>query len=86
MHPLFKDRQVWGPVSCYDNAEQLRDAIRKAVVRFALTVESKSKSIEGHTRYISVKSHGIVLLDKLSTHDNMEELAIAIEAILAALG
>ncbi|KAI0124441.1 hypothetical protein F4776DRAFT_672371 [Hypoxylon sp. NC0597] len=68
---FFKDRQIWGPVGCHANTEQLKEAIEKADHRFALTVEPRSKSIEGHTRYISVKSHGKVLLDKLSTHNNM---------------
>ncbi|KAI1213155.1 uncharacterized protein F4807DRAFT_457240 [Annulohypoxylon truncatum] len=82
----FKDRQVWGPVHCHGNTEQLRDAIQKADDRFALTVEPRSKSVEGHIRYISVKSHGNVLLDKLSTHDNMEGLVTVIEALLNVLG
>ncbi|OTA98718.1 hypothetical protein M426DRAFT_47529, partial [Hypoxylon sp. CI-4A] len=78
---FFKDRQVWGPVSCHDNTTQLRDAIEKADDRFALTVEPRSKTIEGHTRYISVKSKGVVILDKLPTHDNMGGLVVAVEAI-----
>ncbi|QSZ31612.1 hypothetical protein DSL72_001179 [Monilinia vaccinii-corymbosi] len=80
---FFKDKQVWGPVSCHDNTEQLRDAIKQADERFSLAIESKSKSTEGHTRKISVKSKGKVLLDGLSTHERMEGLAAAIEAILA---
>ncbi|CAD6441826.1 d353dc51-b741-43ec-8574-4609fa85c38d [Sclerotinia trifoliorum] len=47
---------------------------------------SKSKTIEGHTKYISVKVGDNVVLDKPSTHDNMHDFVVSVTAILATLG
>lgn len=82
---FFKDKPVWGPKSCHDNTTRLKHAIEKADDRFALTIEDKTKSVEGHIRSISVKSHGEIILDKLSTHDNMEGLIATIETIQAVV-
>ncbi|KAI1802992.1 hypothetical protein F4811DRAFT_526656 [Daldinia bambusicola] len=82
----FKDKRVWGPVRCHNNTVQLKEAIEKADDRFSLTVEPKSKTVEGHTRCISVKSKGEIILDRLSTHNNMTGLVTVITAILSIEG
>lgn len=82
----FNDKAIWGPVSCHDNTIALREAIHKADKRFDISFTKKDKTNEGHTRYISVKSNGQVLLDNLSTHDNMAGLVAAIDAVLAVEG
>ncbi|KAJ2966566.1 hypothetical protein NQ176_g10089 [Zarea fungicola] len=79
----FRGRTIWGPASCHQNTIELRNAIHKADDRFNILFEPKSHTVEGHTRSISVSSFGQVLLDRLSTHDNMEGLVIAINAVLA---
>ncbi|POS73689.1 hypothetical protein DHEL01_v207920 [Diaporthe helianthi] len=81
---FFKDNQVWGPKGCHYNTTSLADAIQKADDRFVLRLEPKPHSVEGHTRYISVKSRGQLLLNRMSTHDNMAELVAVIDAIETA--
>lgn len=76
----FNGRTIWGPRGCHDNTIDLKDAIETADPRFNLYLERKPKSIEGHTKYISVISKGKVTLDKLSTHDNMQGFIDAIES------
>ncbi|KAM0246381.1 hypothetical protein ACHAQJ_010252 [Trichoderma viride] len=80
----FRNKVIWGPTSCHDNTVALRNAIHKADRRFDMSFEKKDKTVEGHINYISVKSKGEVLLDKLSTHDNMIGLVSAINAAQAA--
>jgi hypothetical protein len=46
----------------------------------------KDNTVEGHISYISLKSNGKVLLNKLSTHENMAGLAQAIETTLTVVG
>jgi hypothetical protein len=82
----YKDKVIWGPHSCHDNTTELKNAIHKADPRFDMVLERKDKTTEGHTRSISVMSHGNVTLDKLSTHENMEGLVTALEAVLAIEG
>ena len=75
----FKGQPIWGPSGCHDNTLQLGAALHKADWRFAMTFSSKGHSVEGHVRVISVKGwDGTLLLDKLSTHDNMDSLARAV--------
>ncbi|OAA36393.1 hypothetical protein BBO_08270 [Beauveria brongniartii RCEF 3172] len=80
---LFKGKKVWGPVSCHDNTIALKDALNNADNRFDLELKKKDRTLEGHTRYISVKAHGKVYLEKLSTHENMQGLVAAVDAIIA---
>lgn len=47
-----------------------------------MAFEGKERSVEGHTKLISVESGGSVILDRLSTHSSMEELVTAVNAIL----
>ncbi|KAL6791089.1 hypothetical protein J3E68DRAFT_411905 [Trichoderma sp. SZMC 28012] len=82
----FRDKIIWGPKSCHDNTVALRNAIHEADERFDMSFTKKDKTAEGHTRYISVKSNGKVLLDKLSTHANMQGLVDAINATLTVAG
>lgn len=79
----FRNKVIWGPIHCHDNTVALREAIHAADRRFDMSFEKRDKTIEGHIKYISVKSNGKVLLDKLSTHDNMVGLISAINAVLA---
>lgn len=79
----FKDKVIWGPRSCHPNTDRLKDAIEQADCRFRLDIHTKDHSVEGHIKYISVEHEGKVLLDKMSTHDNMEGLVTAINAVLA---
>ncbi|KAF3762122.1 hypothetical protein M406DRAFT_53353 [Cryphonectria parasitica EP155] len=78
----FDDRVIYGPISCHDNTVALGDAIHNADSRFKMSFDKKDHTVEGHTRYISVKSGDKVLLDKLSTHDNMAGLVAAIDLAL----
>lgn len=80
----FQGTVIWGPESCHDNTFALAQAIQRTDGRFNLIIERKSKTIESHTRYISVASHGRTLLDRLPTHDNMEGLIMAINNALEA--
>jgi hypothetical protein len=65
---------------------QLREAIHQADTRFDVLFTKKDNKVEGHISYISVKSNGKVLLNKISTHDNMAGLVQAIETILTVVG
>ncbi|PYI25432.1 hypothetical protein BP00DRAFT_499496 [Aspergillus indologenus CBS 114.80] len=78
----FRNKVIWGPISCHDNTVALRNAIHQADRRFDMSFTNKGHTVEGHTRYISVKSNGEVLLDRLPTHDNMAGLLSAINAAL----
>ncbi|KAM3473215.1 hypothetical protein MY5147_004891 [Beauveria neobassiana] len=80
---LFKGKKVWGPVSAHDNTIELQKALHKADSRFEVELKKKDRTLEGHTRYISVKAGGKVYLDKLSTHENMQGLADVVDAIIA---
>jgi hypothetical protein len=75
----FRNKLIWGPATCHDNTVALGNAIHEADRRFLMTFEKKDETLEGHTRYISVKSNGTVTLDKLSTHPNMDDLVQAIK-------
>ncbi|KAB8228987.1 uncharacterized protein BDW43DRAFT_303430 [Aspergillus alliaceus] len=77
----FKGKVVWGPKHCHNNTTQLKTALRQADDRLDMEFISKPNSVEGHTRYISVKSKGNVILNKLSTHDNMDELVTVVKTI-----
>ncbi|KAL8364673.1 hypothetical protein RB595_003787 [Gaeumannomyces hyphopodioides] len=78
----FRGKVIWGPISCHDNTIALRNAIHDADRRFDMSFTKKGKTVEDHTRCISVKSNGKVLLNKLSTHDNMAGLVAAINNAL----
>ncbi|APA09817.1 hypothetical protein SS1G_05972 [Sclerotinia sclerotiorum 1980 UF-70] len=80
----FKERKIWEN-SCHDNTIQLGDALHKLDPQFSMTFASKEKTLEGHTKSISVRVGDNVILDKLSTHDNMHELVVSVTAILAAI-
>lgn len=72
----YKGKTIWGPRMCHRNTFLLGDALQEADWRFLMIFEPREKSIEGHTRYISVKDwNGKVILDKLMTHPNMDDLA-----------
>ncbi|KAH8692135.1 hypothetical protein BGW36DRAFT_42393 [Talaromyces proteolyticus] len=75
----FKGQTIWGPHGCHENTMRLAEALTEADWRLAMTFETKELSVEGHVRYISVKDgNGQLLLDKLSTHDSMDDLARAV--------
>ncbi|OAA51639.1 hypothetical protein NOR_00232 [Metarhizium rileyi] len=77
----FNNKVIWGPKGCHENTENLRKALNKADHRFDMILVPKEKSVEGHTRYISIRdSNGNLVLDKLSTHNNMEGLVAAVNA------
>ena len=79
----FKDQIIWGPRGCHDNTMRLGDALNQADWRFAMSFAPKEHTIEGHTRYISVKGwDGTLLLDKLNTHDEMDSLAKTVMDII----
>ncbi|OJZ90595.1 hypothetical protein ASPFODRAFT_40993 [Aspergillus luchuensis CBS 106.47] len=83
----FRGQTIWGPHTCHDNTQQLARALQNADWRFSLELDSKEKTIEGHTRYISVTDwNGNLVLDRLSTHDNMDTLAEAITGAVAGAG
>ncbi|KAL8346720.1 hypothetical protein RB598_000557 [Gaeumannomyces tritici] len=79
---FINDRVIWGPASCHDNTIPLGEAISMADSRFKMSFTKKGKTVEGHTRYISVSSGDQVLLNRLSTHDNMAGLVSAINLAL----
>ncbi|KAI1086557.1 hypothetical protein F5B19DRAFT_131114 [Rostrohypoxylon terebratum] len=81
----FRNKVIWGPISCHDNTVALRNAIHKADSRFDMSFTKKDHTVEGHTCSISVKSNSEVLLTKLSTHDNIAGLVTAINAVLAVV-
>ena len=79
----FKGQIIWGPRGCHDNTMRLGDALNQADWRFAMSFAPKEHTIEGHTRYISVKGwDGTLLLDKLNTHDEMDSLAKTVMDII----
>jgi hypothetical protein len=78
---FFNDKSIWGPRSCHDNTVKLQTALHKADKRLELRLDTKSKTVEDHTRNINVESKGEVILSKLGCHENMEGLAIAINTI-----
>ncbi|PWY80164.1 hypothetical protein BO83DRAFT_435191 [Aspergillus eucalypticola CBS 122712] len=83
----FRGETIWGPRSCHDNTHRLAKALQDADWRFSLLLEPKEHSVEGHVRYISVRDwNGGILLDKLSTHDNMDSLARAVSQAIAGAG
>ncbi|KAF4468125.1 nuclear RNA binding [Fusarium albosuccineum] len=82
----FQDRDVWGPYHCHENTHQLGNALHRADPRFNLRMEAREKTVEGHTRSISVKFQNTVILDRLSTHDNMDGLCQVIRALVDAEG
>lgn len=83
---LFNGKLIRGPRSCHDNTIELKNALHKADERFDIELYKQDHTVEGHTRYISVKSGGNLLLDKLSTYGNMGSLVVAINAVLAIDG
>ncbi|KAM3480893.1 hypothetical protein MY8738_004744 [Beauveria namnaoensis] len=80
----FNGSVIWGPRSCHDNTEGLAKALSEADPRFQLALRPKRKTIEGHTRTISVMAGGRRYLDRLSTHDNMIELCQVINECLSS--
>ncbi|EFY89357.1 hypothetical protein MAC_04543 [Metarhizium acridum CQMa 102] len=83
----FENKVIWGPVNCHDNTERLRVALHEADHRFDMILTPKQNTVEGHTRFISVRnSAGRVTLDRLSTHDNMDTLVAAVNAARAIAG
>lgn len=79
----FNDTIIWGPKTCHDNTVTLREKIHEADNRFDITFTKKDKTIEGHTKYIYVRSNGEDLLSGYSTHDNMAGLIDAIKVAQA---
>ncbi|KAJ9203779.1 hypothetical protein DTO164E3_2133 [Paecilomyces variotii] len=82
----YNDTLIWGPRGCHGNTRRLGDALHDLDRGFYMKFDDKEKSIEGHTRYISVKAKGNVILDKLSTHPSMDELATVVKGVLAGKG
>ncbi|KAM0429249.1 hypothetical protein ACHAPT_006463 [Fusarium lateritium] len=82
----FNDNIIWGPHNCHDNTTDLINALSDADPRFRMRFERKSNSREGHTRSISIRSNGRIVLDKLSTHDNMDGFVIAVNTARAVAG
>lgn len=82
----FRDKVIWGPISCHDNTIYLRKAIHEADQRFDMSFTKKESTVEGHICCISVKSDGKLVLDRLSTHGNMEGLVNAINIALTVAG
>ncbi|KAI1920649.1 hypothetical protein LOZ58_004589 [Ophidiomyces ophidiicola] len=75
----FKGEVIWGPHGCHENTMRLGTALNNADWRFAMTFESKEKSVEGHDRYINVKDkNGAAVLNQLSTHVSLDDLARAV--------
>ncbi|KAI5810961.1 hypothetical protein DFH27DRAFT_530557 [Peziza echinospora] len=81
----FDGKTIWER-SCHDNTVALAEALREIDPRFHMAFTKKDKTVEGHTKYITVKAKGKVVLDKLNTHDNMHDLAVAVQAIVDVLG
>ncbi|KAK3983955.1 hypothetical protein QBC44DRAFT_253952 [Cladorrhinum sp. PSN332] len=77
---------IWGPASCHDNTVVLREALHAVDPRFDFTFTKKDRTTEGHTKVISVEKDGKILLDNLSTHDNMIGLVQAINGVKAGAG
>ncbi|KAJ6070612.1 hypothetical protein N7467_011931 [Penicillium canescens] len=82
----FNNDLIWGPRGCHVNTRRLGDALHDLDCGFYMKFEGMTKSIEGHTRFISVKARGDVILDKMDTHDSMDELAAVVKGVLAGLG
>lgn len=78
----FRNKTIWGPATCHDNTVALRNALHYADRRFDIIFTKKDRTLEGHTRYISVKSNGETILDRLSTHPNMDDMITAINTAL----
>ena len=77
----FNNNLLWGPKSCHDNAVDLQAALRQADPRLELRLARKDKTVEGHTRKISVRANGQNVLEGLSVHDNMDDLPGIINAV-----
>ncbi|KAE8312377.1 hypothetical protein BDV41DRAFT_539379 [Aspergillus transmontanensis] len=75
----FHDRIVWSG-TCHENTHRLKEALEKSDSRWELEITRKDKTIEGHTRQISVLYRGEIILDRLSTHPNMDNLVQCIES------
>ncbi|KAJ9192971.1 hypothetical protein DTO166G4_5104 [Paecilomyces variotii] len=82
----YNDTLIWGPRGCHPNTRELGDALHDLDNGFYMKFQNKDKSIEGHTRVIIVKAKGDVILDRLSTHPSMDDLAIAVKGVLAGIG
>ncbi|KAI2606578.1 hypothetical protein GGR54DRAFT_438143 [Hypoxylon sp. NC1633] len=78
---FFKGDKIWED-HCHDNTIELARAIQTADYRFALTLEDKPKSVEGHIASITVKRGNETILNKLNTHDNMTKLRDAVNRAL----
>ncbi|PQE06580.1 hypothetical protein CJF31_00009703 [Rutstroemia sp. NJR-2017a BVV2] len=81
----FDGRKIWER-SCHDNTVALGQALEKIDPRFRMSFEKKDKTNEGHTKTITLKDkNGNTLVDKLSTHDNMHDLVVSVNALTTAL-
>jgi hypothetical protein len=78
----FKNKKLWEH-GCHDNTSKLGNALHELDDRFTITMVDKGHSREGHTRKIFVQSDGTMLLDGLSTHPSMDDVATIVNAILA---
>ncbi|RMJ05297.1 hypothetical protein BHE90_014269 [Fusarium euwallaceae] len=83
---LFNGNAIWGPRSCHDNTVDLINALSDADPRFTMRFERRNNTNEGHTRSISLRVDGRVVLNKLSTHDSMDGFVIAVNTARAVAG
>ncbi|KAB8271132.1 hypothetical protein BDV30DRAFT_240746 [Aspergillus minisclerotigenes] len=77
----FRGEIIWEH-GWHPNTVKQFEALYKLDPRFTMAFEGKERSVEGHTKLISVESGGSVILDRLPTHSSMEELVTAVKAIL----
>ncbi|KAJ5728283.1 hypothetical protein N7493_004613 [Penicillium malachiteum] len=78
----FKKKKLWTH-GRHDNTSQLHNELHQLDDRFATTMDNKDKTIEGHTRKIYVRPNGQIILNGLSTHPSMDDMATIVNAILA---
>lgn len=75
----FKDEIIWGPHSAHGHVYDLRAAMAVRDERFEFVLKDMRKTIEGHTKGITVIYHGEVIVDKISVHHNMDEMVAQIQ-------
>ncbi|KAJ5632026.1 hypothetical protein N7490_008365 [Penicillium lividum] len=78
----FKNKKLW-EYGCHPNTYELGNALHELEDRFTITMVEKEHLKEGHTGKIFVQSNGTTLLNGLSTHASMDEVATIVNAILA---